>query len=648
MQSKREKLLLICYLLIVCLSYSTCKHTKYFVDSAYCKMPFVDPFSRDVMSTFRTQKLKVCHHDKDLITPEFDPITKRYRLHIHKEYVNGTKGNITLNCSYQKISRSSKVLTPDNSYRLSYRRALPHHLLLPKDVEFLTTSCSTKDNGGNSTVFQQDGFALVQDKFTPKQLKENRRIMNSKDVPKPSVVIMGLDSTSRMNLRRSMPKVSKYVDQEGWFEMQGYNKVGDNTLPNLLAVLTGDASTGPRNGCSLRDRGCLDKFNFIWKRYKEEGYTTAYAEDCELYSTFNYIIPGFVHQPVDYYLRPFLYAAEDSMKLTSYLTNAYCVGRHLSFRYVWDFGQQFIQRFLKEAPLFGFLWSNSFTHDSMSGASALDNLFNEYLDNFQTLGLFNRSVVIFMSDHGDRFNNLRNSPSGFLEERLPMMFIHVPPWFKEKYPQYVENLKKNRNRLSSNYDLHMTLHHLLQLNNSSMSDFNSSLQAAKCKNCQSLFFELPVNRTCAEAGIDEKWCTCHPPEKVNDPKLNQEIGQTIVDTINQHFREKNVTDTCHELRLGHIRHAYRKMILATADKPSDPDEHIYTMEFWTLPKGLFEATVKWNKRTQVLTMNVDELSRLNTYEKDSWCVKEAHLKKYCICYEALTTTTHSLNFRSSS
>ncbi|XP_016972587.2 uncharacterized protein LOC108039920 [Drosophila rhopaloa] len=646
MRSRSKQLLLFLWLLLIFVSsakwkFKSSNHTKYFVESEFCKMPYVDPFSQEVMSSFRTRKLKVCHHDRDLITPEFDSKTKLYRLHIHKELVKGLKANITLRCFYQKITRNDKNLWPDDSYSLSDHRSLTHHLVLPKDVQFLTTSCSIVNKTEESKAIQRDGFAFVQDLFTPKQLEENFKIMNRTDEPKPSVIIMGLDSTSRMNFRRSMPKVSKYVDQEGWFEMQGYNKVGDNTLPNLLAVLAGTSTDRAQKHCNLRNRGCMDKINFIWKRFKKEGYTTAFAEDCENISTFNFNLAGFVYRPVDYYLRPFLYAAEATLKLTSYLTGAYCVGRHLSFKYVWDFGQQFIQRFLNEAPIFGLLWSNSFTHNYMTGATSLDDTFKEYLDNFEKLGLFNRSVVIFMSDHGDRYNSLRSKSSGFLEERLPMIFIYVPPWFRTKYPQYVESLKNNRNRLSSNYDLHMTLQHLLQLNTDSMAGFDPDLQAIKCKTCQSLFFELPVNRTCAEAGVDEKWCTCHPPENINDPKLINEIGEAIVDRLNKHFREKNITDICQTLKLGRIRKAYRKIILATASKPTDPDEHIYTLEFWAIPRGLFEATVRWNKRTKKLTMNVEELSRLNNYENDSRCIKDAKVKKYCICNESVTTSSKS-------
>lgn len=105
-----------------------------------------------------------------------------------------------------------------------------------------------------------------------------------------------------------------------------------------------------------------------------------------------------------------------------------------------------------------------------------------------------------------------NARSGYLEERLPMMFMYVPPWFREKYPQYVANLIRNRNRLSSNYDLHMTLHHILQLNTTSAGLFDPRLQADNCKECHSLFFELPTTEVALRRASRRSGAPANPSE----------------------------------------------------------------------------------------------------------------------------------------
>lgn len=84
-----------------------------------------------------------------------------------------------------------------------------------------------------------------------------------------SVLMLSIDSVSRLNLIRAMPKTAQHLYDSGWFELQGYNKVqnakntfnwnvdchrmnvikskqfhcafqiDDNTFPNLMAILTG-------------------------------------------------------------------------------------------------------------------------------------------------------------------------------------------------------------------------------------------------------------------------------------------------------------------------------------------------------------------------------------------------------------------------
>ncbi|EDX05585.1 GD21718 [Drosophila simulans] len=571
---------------------------------------------------------------------EFDFETHRYRLplteHLAKPIMN-RKGNATLECEYQDISRDNSDQKPDNTYNQLRSRSIEQHQFVPNNTDYMITSCYVRDVTNHRELLQQDAISFIEDRLPKKKVKDF--VKDESEVHKPSVLIMGLDSTSRINLRRAMPSVYKFVRQPGWFEMQGYNKVGDNTFPNLLAVLTGDSEKGVGDYCDVTKPGCLDSLNFIWKRFKAANYTTAFAEDCSSISTFNYLKPGFVKQPTDYYLRPLLFAIEKQFKVTKDFGFAYCVGRHLSFSYVWDFGQQFIDRFLGRSPMFGFLWSNSFTHDYYEGATALDNLLWKYLKSFEESNLFQKSIVILMSDHGHRYNTLRRASTGYFEERMPMMFIYLPPWFRREYPHLATNLGKNQNRLSSNYDVYMTLQHLLQLDRKSVDEFPDKLRARQCKSCQSLFFELPFNRTCQMAGIEEKWCCCQPTETITNSPYVSTIAEAIVQRMNEHLVNHNLSDLCHNFTLDYVEKADRKTILSNGLRPADKNEQVYIIVFETIPKNpIFEATVRWNRRThRLLHFDVEDLSRLTSYKNDANCINRKNAKKYCICKDSLST-----------
>jgi len=218
--------------------------------------------------------------------------------------------------------------------------------------------------GNKSRVLQRDAFAFIQH-----PLDRNDKTDKERSETHPNVILLGIDAMSQVNFQRTMPLTAQFVRQPGWFEMLGYNKVGDNTLPNLLALLTGRTAKQWKYYCDVRRPGCLDAYTYIWNHYHSAGYLTAYAEDLSSIDTFHYFLHGFQRQPVDYYLRPFLQAIEQLMDKVEHLGYDYCVGRRQSYRYVLDYCEQMVQRFVKETPkpLFGLFWMNSFSHDDFTG-----------------------------------------------------------------------------------------------------------------------------------------------------------------------------------------------------------------------------------------------------------------------------------------
>ena len=87
-------------------------------------------------------------------------------------------------------------------------------------------------------------------------------------------------------------------------ELQGYGRVGDNTYPNVMALLTGMLA-------NERPAGEIDKAPFLWKPFSEVGYRTLHLEDSFIDNhVFNIWVGknndpgGFLQIPTDYYYRP--------------------------------------------------------------------------------------------------------------------------------------------------------------------------------------------------------------------------------------------------------------------------------------------------------------------------------------------------------
>ena len=91
----------------------------------------------------------------------------------------------------------------------------------------------------------------------------------------------------------------------------GVMKVGDNTFPNLLALLTG-LWAGPRDDSRPAETRPYttaggevdnDRLPFLWRNWARRGCVTLYTEDQAGIGTFNYGRRGFREQPTDYYHR---------------------------------------------------------------------------------------------------------------------------------------------------------------------------------------------------------------------------------------------------------------------------------------------------------------------------------------------------------
>lgn len=58
-------------------------------------------------------------------------------------------------------------------------------------------------------------------------------------------MVIGLDSMSRLNFMRQLAQSYKYITKElQGIVMLGFNKVGENTFPNLIPMLTGYPEPG--------------------------------------------------------------------------------------------------------------------------------------------------------------------------------------------------------------------------------------------------------------------------------------------------------------------------------------------------------------------------------------------------------------------
>ncbi|CAH0564870.1 unnamed protein product [Brassicogethes aeneus] len=337
--------------------------------------------------------------------------------------------------------------------------------------------------------------------FIKKPLYEKTKVEN-KNIKPISVLFVVIDSVSRLNLIRTMPKTHKYLLQSGFYEMKGYNKIDDNTFPNFNALLTGFNLKQSREICQPDKIGMLDVCPMIWYDYKNLGYVTAYAEDHTSISTYNYFKRGFSNPPTDYYFKPYFEASEYlGTRMQDYMP--FCAGPESAGERVLNLANDFSKTYLN-VPKFGIFWMNTFSHNHINSPTRMDEKLLEFFQDLKLNGVFDDSIVIFLSDHGIRFGEVRQTTTGWFEERLPMNLISLPKWFKQKYPEETANLEKNQHKLTTTFDVYQTLQHLLVLSGKNYTE--TSCQGAP--SCTSLLKHISTSRHCQDAGIPDEWCSC--------------------------------------------------------------------------------------------------------------------------------------------
>lgn len=398
--------------------------------------------------------------------------------------------------------------------------------------------------------------------------------------------------------------------------------MGDNTLPNLLAVLTGFNKTRSHTICRPNEVGGLDACPMLWKDYKRQGYVTAYSEDWSSYATFNHLLRGFRNPPTDYYGRPFILAIDKELKKQYVSGIPNCVGRRQYAEYVYDSALQFNEVYRNQSS-FGMFWTNSFSHNNFALPSSMDSRLLEYMHALNQTGTFENSIIVFFSDHGMRFGELRKLDSGFLEERMPVLYIWLPHWFREEHPQFVLSLEVNKNRLTSPYDIHATLKHILELEK----PLDKLPRPDGCPSCHSVFYEVAETRNCQDAGIDETWCTCLDFEEMQPSDSTiRTITEQLLEATNNFLAANNLTELCHTQELAKVEWARRKFELQLNTTET------YQIRYEAMPGNiLYEALVKWDIVDKQISVLVPEISRLTTYYLVADCVSNAVFKKFCIC-----------------
>ncbi|CAH4014319.1 unnamed protein product [Pieris brassicae] len=581
-----------------------------------CTIPQLQAFDESIKKFIeRPKHIKQCENFNT-------SFLENNRTHIWINHKNLRYFNLTdstnITCCYKSFYRPlaiDDISSADIDDRVKYNDCIEFTSFIEVTNEFVKVSCVYE----YTTIYEQF-FA-----FTPKKPLLNVREDINEEKEFYNVIVMGIDAISRLNFHRTMPRTLAFLKKRGAIELLGYNKVGDNTFPNLVPMLLGIREQDLKNTCWPNTKSTFDYCPFIWNAYKDAGYYTAFGEDSASLGTFNFEKFGFIQSPVDYYLHTFMHEAErysgNNRDFNSYI----CMGNVFFYKVLLDYIEN-LTNALKSMKFFGLFWEITMSHDYLNYPMLMDDSYEEFLITLDNSGTLENTVLILLSDHGIRWGDIRFTKQGRLEERLPFIHILLPPSFRENYREAYKNMYLNSHRLTTPFDIHATLIDLVNLEsiNDNNIQLRSSTQYTNARSI-SLFLSIPDNRTCKAAGIEDHWCTCNKGIKLSTHCAEGRQAADYLVTYLNRLVSKNLK--CIKLFLKEIMEVTEMIVGSPNEKEVGWREFLIVVRV-SPSDAVFEATLRQNNNNWSLTGTV---SRLNLYGEQSICEHNYQLKLYCYC-----------------
>ena len=600
----------------------------FLVETPGCRILNLDPFDGSVKEFIQSATKRTCLTDYNFT------FVDGMKIFVNWPAIELSDYNSTFShCVYQSIER------PEGAPDLSHdtvdvsKESEAFNISIHYRSEFIRVKCFDKEN----SLIYTNYYATVLEKDNATKHKEKFRLKERLAKEEFNVLMIGVDSVSRLNSIRYMNKTRSYLlNNLHAIELLGYNKVADNTFVNIVPLTTGKfVEELPWDESLIHEP--FDHYNFIWNEYSQSGYTTLYVEDAPEISTFDFRKSGFRSPPTDYYNRHFALAMEKDENV--WFDDHQCVIDRLETQIYLSYLTDFITK-MRFKPHFGFMFLTRLTHSTnIEDTGSADEPYVRFFEEVYKHHLINNTVIFFFSDHGTRFGDIRKTFHGKLEERLPFMFVILPPWFHNKYPSFYRNVEHNAELLTTPFDIYETLKDIL-LFSGKEHIIDSQTRGI------SLFSKILFDRTCDNAGILPHWCACSQYTNVsvqNGSVVNS--AKALVDYINTKLNTFH--NICHTLELGETasalevvptelllrfdesKHDVIKKKVIYGDRVSPIVDYQVTIR--TLPgNGTFEGTIRHNEKFDEYLV-VGEVSRIDLYGNQSACMDSASLKKLCYC-----------------
>lgn len=578
-----------------------------------CVFPQVDIFDPEI--------LKLAGLDKQTLTCD-DYMPELTYIDGTMIRVNESKVNNETRLSHCKCRSITREPFKDYSVQFSeWSGNFKKFFNLSDEHEFIHVVCYGMKK--KDAVISKAFYSLVPKRNHLRELYDIR-IKKRKEEFKPketlSIIGVALDGLPRHQMIRAMPRTYKLLTEKlGSFDFSLHGQLADNTFPNFLGLLSGNQHAQVSKWWNFKNK-YEDAFDLIWHDFERAGYRTLYTEDYPKGAGFYWGGRSFLYPQTSYWNRPLELAMLNEPGFIR--KKSACAGPRPITEYQFEYLTRFLDTF-PDKPVAGVTFIINLTHDDSTKAGTIDAHIEDFYRKLEARGHLQRSVVMFFSDHGQRWGKIRQTYNGVVESRNPFLLLTFPPWFLRKYPDVAKNLKTNTGRLTSHFDTHQMLQDIMYFQG------REPTPSFRGSHGTSLFREISADRTCADAGIPDSQCLCGQ----NVQKFlntTEPVARTLGDALLQAVKAKSDQVKCAEYKLSKLLQVGVLNVPTASDK--EKKRFVAASVRLTVEPGgaMFEGTVTLNLDTKKTSVN-SNIERLNMYKGEVECQPTSREQMYCYC-----------------
>ena len=292
-----------------------------------------------------------------------------------------------------------------------------------------------------------------------KTLSEERILFEKNSIPySNNIIILYIDSVSRVNSLRQLKKTLKFFEQfmsykgafQGenpsakfhsfqFFKYQSFYLYTPNNYPILFYGRTRNSS-----------------IVLITKYLKENGYVTCYSgELCDKDNTRT--LHNFTTEEI--YDHQFIICDPNRENIN--INTIRCLYGKQNIEHLYEYGEQFWRKYKKNRKFLSIV-SNDGHEGTLEVLKYADNVIFNFLNNLFNENLLKDSSIILVSDHGVGMPSIYY-PYDFyrLEEQLPMLYAIINDRKNISYEEQYKYIHENQQTFISSYDIYNTIGNLI-------------------------------------------------------------------------------------------------------------------------------------------------------------------------------------------